>query len=84
MAEAADDLSTPLGQETVRERRRFRLPFTATQALAVRLLPCDVFARIAEELIARRKQLVAFAGLFDTPVDVVTRIGSSIAGSRAA
>jgi uncharacterized protein len=37
MAEAADDLSTPLGQETVRARRRFRLPFTATQALAVLL-----------------------------------------------
>src|SRR5262245_24753362 len=37
MAEAADDLSTPLGQETVRAKRRLRLPFTATQALAVLL-----------------------------------------------
>ena len=37
MAEAADDLSTPLGQETVRRKRRFRLPFTATQAVAVLL-----------------------------------------------
>lgn len=38
MAEAADDLSTPLGQQTVaRPARRFRLPFTATQALAVLL-----------------------------------------------
>ncbi|HKU06123.1 MAG TPA: divergent polysaccharide deacetylase family protein [Bradyrhizobium sp.] len=37
MADAADDLSTPLGQETVRARRRFRLPFTAMQALAVLL-----------------------------------------------
>jgi len=37
MAEAADDLSTPLGQETVLAKRRFRLPFTATQALAVLL-----------------------------------------------
>jgi polysaccharide deacetylase 2 family uncharacterized protein YibQ len=38
MAEAADDLSTPLGQETVaRPGRRFRLPFTATQGLAVLL-----------------------------------------------
>jgi polysaccharide deacetylase 2 family uncharacterized protein YibQ len=37
MAEAADDLSTPLGQETVRRRRRLRLPFTGTQALAVLL-----------------------------------------------
>jgi hypothetical protein len=37
MAEAADDLSTPLGQETVRRKRRFRLPFTGTQALAVLL-----------------------------------------------
>jgi polysaccharide deacetylase 2 family uncharacterized protein YibQ len=38
MADAADDLSTPLGQETVaRKRRRFRLPFTAMQALAVLL-----------------------------------------------
>jgi polysaccharide deacetylase 2 family uncharacterized protein YibQ len=36
MAETADDLSTPLGQETVRKkRRRLRLPFTATQAIAV-------------------------------------------------
>jgi polysaccharide deacetylase 2 family uncharacterized protein YibQ len=38
MAETADDLSTPLGQETVaKKRRRFRLPFTATQAIAVLL-----------------------------------------------
>ncbi|MCP4620032.1 MAG: divergent polysaccharide deacetylase family protein [Bradyrhizobium sp.] len=37
MADTADDLSTPLGQETVRVKRRFRLPFTATQALAVLL-----------------------------------------------
>ena len=35
MAETADDLSTPLGQETARAKRRFRLPFTAMQALAV-------------------------------------------------
>jgi uncharacterized protein len=35
MAETADDLSTPLGQTTVRKKRRFRLPFTAIQALAV-------------------------------------------------
>jgi polysaccharide deacetylase 2 family uncharacterized protein YibQ len=36
MAETADDLSMPLGQETVRKkRRRLRLPFTATQAIAV-------------------------------------------------
>jgi uncharacterized protein len=35
MAETADDLSTPLGQETVRKPRRVRLPFTAIQALAV-------------------------------------------------
>jgi polysaccharide deacetylase 2 family uncharacterized protein YibQ len=37
MAETADDLSTPLGQKTVRRKRRFRLPFTGTQALAVAL-----------------------------------------------
>ena len=37
MAETADDLSTPLGQETARRKRRFRLPFTALQALAVLL-----------------------------------------------
>jgi uncharacterized protein len=37
MAEAADDLSTPLGQKTVRQKRRFRLPFTGIQALAVLL-----------------------------------------------
>ena len=35
MAETADDLSTPLGQTTVRPKRRFRLPFTGIQALAV-------------------------------------------------
>jgi polysaccharide deacetylase 2 family uncharacterized protein YibQ len=35
MAEAADDLSTPLGQKTARAKRRYRLPFTGTQALAV-------------------------------------------------
>jgi uncharacterized protein len=35
MAETADDLSTPLGQETVRKKRRVRLPFTAVQAIAV-------------------------------------------------
>jgi polysaccharide deacetylase 2 family uncharacterized protein YibQ len=37
MAETADDLSTPLGQKTVRAKRRLRLPFTGTQALAVLL-----------------------------------------------
>jgi polysaccharide deacetylase 2 family uncharacterized protein YibQ len=37
MAETADDLSTPLGQKTQRRKRRFRMPFTATQALAVLL-----------------------------------------------
>ena len=37
MAEAADELSTPLGQNTVGKTRRFRLPFTAMQALAVLL-----------------------------------------------
>src|SRR5207244_3713479 len=35
MTETADDLSTPLGQKTERKKRRFRLPFTAMQALAV-------------------------------------------------
>jgi len=35
MAEAADELSTPLGQKTASKRRRFRPPFTAMQALAV-------------------------------------------------
>jgi uncharacterized protein len=34
MAETADDLSAPLGQNTSRSKRAFRLPFTATQALA--------------------------------------------------
>jgi polysaccharide deacetylase 2 family uncharacterized protein YibQ len=33
----ADDLSTPLGQGTLRRKRRYRLPFTGTQALAVLL-----------------------------------------------
>jgi polysaccharide deacetylase 2 family uncharacterized protein YibQ len=37
MAETADDLSTPLGQTTTRRRRRYRLPFTGMQLLAVLL-----------------------------------------------
>jgi uncharacterized protein len=37
MAETADDLSTPLGQTTPRRKRRFRLPFTGIQLLAVLL-----------------------------------------------
>lgn len=37
MADTADDLSTPLGQETVRRKRRYRLPFTGIQALAMLL-----------------------------------------------
>jgi uncharacterized protein len=37
MAETADDLSTPLGQDKVRRKRRYRLAFTGTQALAVLL-----------------------------------------------
>lgn len=37
MAETVDDLSAPLGQNTARRKRRLRLPFTATQALAVLL-----------------------------------------------
>jgi polysaccharide deacetylase 2 family uncharacterized protein YibQ len=37
MTETADELSAPLGQKTERKKRRFRLPFTAMQALAVLL-----------------------------------------------
>jgi polysaccharide deacetylase 2 family uncharacterized protein YibQ len=37
MTEMTDDLSTPLGQKTGRQKRRFRLPFTAVQALAALL-----------------------------------------------
>ena len=37
MAETTDDLSTPLGQQTVRRKGRYRLPFTGMQALAVAL-----------------------------------------------
>jgi uncharacterized protein len=38
MAEATDDLSTPLGQQTAARRKRtYHLPFTGTQALAVLL-----------------------------------------------
>jgi len=35
MAEAADDLSAPLGRDNARGKRRLRLPFTPIQALAV-------------------------------------------------
>ena len=34
MADTADDLSAPLGQKTLRRKRRLRLPFTGLQALA--------------------------------------------------
>ncbi len=37
MAETADDLSAPLGQQAVSSKRRFRLPVTPIQALAVLL-----------------------------------------------
>ena len=37
MVETADDLSTPLGQQTVHRKRRYRLPFTGTQLFAVLL-----------------------------------------------
>ncbi|QWG13558.1 divergent polysaccharide deacetylase family protein [Bradyrhizobium sediminis] len=37
MADTADDLSAPLGQDSVRRERRFRLPFTGIQVLAVLL-----------------------------------------------
>ena len=37
MTETADELSTPLGQKTKRSKRRFRLPFSAMQGLAVLL-----------------------------------------------
>jgi polysaccharide deacetylase 2 family uncharacterized protein YibQ len=37
MTETADDLSAPLGQKKARQKRRYRLPFTGTQALAVLL-----------------------------------------------
>jgi uncharacterized protein len=49
MIETADDLSAPLGQKTAaRGKRRFRLPFTVTQALAVLLgLFLVVFAGFA-------------------------------------
>ena len=48
MTETADELSTPLGQEKAHKKRRFRLPFTAMQALAVLLgLFLTGFAAIA-------------------------------------
>jgi uncharacterized protein len=37
MADTADDLSAPLGQKTLRRKRRFVLPFSGFQALAVAL-----------------------------------------------
>ena len=37
MTETADELGAPLGQKPERKKRRFRLPFTAVQALAVML-----------------------------------------------
>ena len=37
MTETADDLSAPLGQNTERRERRFRMPFSAMQAIAALL-----------------------------------------------
>ncbi|WP_298252520.1 divergent polysaccharide deacetylase family protein [Bradyrhizobium sp.] len=37
MAEAADELSAPLGRDSARGKRRFRLPFTGVQLLAAAL-----------------------------------------------
>jgi polysaccharide deacetylase 2 family uncharacterized protein YibQ len=37
MAETADDLSTPLGQDKVRRKRSYRLPFTGAQVLGLLL-----------------------------------------------
>ncbi len=37
MAVSADDLSAPLGQKPARKQRRFRLPFSGTQAAATAL-----------------------------------------------
>jgi polysaccharide deacetylase 2 family uncharacterized protein YibQ len=37
MEEAADELSAPLGRDTARGKRRFRLPFSGIQALAAAL-----------------------------------------------
>jgi polysaccharide deacetylase 2 family uncharacterized protein YibQ len=48
MTEMADELNAPLGQTETRRKRRFRLPFTALQALAVLLgLFLVAFAGIA-------------------------------------
>ena len=48
MPQTADDLSAPLGQDMARKTRRYRLPFTAIQALAVLLgLFIVVFAGFA-------------------------------------
>src|ERR1700675_1444258 len=48
MTETGDELSTRLGQKTERQKRRFRLPFSAMQALAVLLgLFLVAFASIA-------------------------------------
>ena len=48
MTETADELSAPLGQTETRRRRRFRLPFSGLQALAVLLgLFLAVFAGFA-------------------------------------
>src|SRR6266852_908163 len=71
MAETADDLSTPLGQKTARAKRRYRLPFTGTQAIAVVL---GLF-------------LVAFAGFAifnDNPLggEPIARIALRQAGSE--
>src|SRR4029079_14642804 len=37
MADTADDLSTPPGQDTLRRKGRYRLPFTLSQVIAVLL-----------------------------------------------
>jgi polysaccharide deacetylase 2 family uncharacterized protein YibQ len=86
MAEAADELSTPLGQTAARGKRRLRLPFTAMQALAVLLgLSLVGFAGIA---LFHDNPLggepVAHIALRKAPADEKPAVAAAGAGEPAA
>jgi hypothetical protein len=95
MLDTADDLSTPLGQETVRRKRRYRLPFSGTQVLAVLLgLFLAIFAGFAifhddplgGEPVARiaLRQAAPGGEKFATPPAATSESGPKSAARQAA
>jgi uncharacterized protein len=87
MAETADDLSAPLGQETVRQKRRFRLPFTGMQALAVLLglfLACFLgFALFNDNPLGGEPMTTRIAIRPLSPADEKPAVAAASGGSEA-